>query len=95
VDGYQASGGAASTAAQGREKEVVIVSLVRSNPAGSVGFLQESRRLNVAVTRARRLAVLVGDSATLGTDPAIASLIQFCKKNGAFLQEDKFIELLK
>ncbi len=39
---------------QGREKEAVILSLVRSNPAHEVGFLAERRRLNVAVTRARR-----------------------------------------
>ena len=39
---------------QGREKEVVILSLVRSNPSREVGFLTEKRRLNVAVTRARR-----------------------------------------
>ena len=72
VDGYQ-----------GREKEVIIVSLVRSNSSASVGFLEESRRLNVAVTRARRMVVLVGDSATLATDPAIANLLEFCRSQGA------------
>ena len=70
VDGYQ-----------GREKEVVVVSLVRSNPQGAVGFLEESRRLNVAVTRARRCAIIIGDAASLATDPAIASLVDFCLEN--------------
>lgn len=51
---------------QGREKEVVVVSLVRSNGEGEVGFLGESRRLNVAMTRARRQLVVVGDGETVG-----------------------------
>ncbi len=48
---------------QGREKEVVVLSLVRSNEAGEVGFLGEERRLNVGMTRARRGLVVVGDGA--------------------------------
>eukprot|EP00922_Rhytidocystis_sp_ex-Travisia-forbesii_P024208 GHVS01035565.1.p2 GENE.GHVS01035565.1~~GHVS01035565.1.p2 ORF type:complete len:740 (-),score=123.17 GHVS01035565.1:3464-5683(-) len=50
---------------QGRESDVVIVSLVRSNPQAEVGFLCESRRLNVALTRAKRHLVIVADSGTL------------------------------
>ncbi|KAI0175619.1 DNA helicase [Hypoxylon sp. FL1284] len=50
---------------QGREKEVVIVSLVRSNSEGEVGFLSEKRRLNVAMTRPKRCLVVVGDSETV------------------------------
>lgn len=50
---------------QGREKEVVIVSLVRSNREGQLGFLTDTRRMNVAMTRARRKLIVIGDSATL------------------------------
>ncbi|KAI0022246.1 P-loop containing nucleoside triphosphate hydrolase protein [Xylariomycetidae sp. FL0641] len=50
---------------QGREKEAVIVSLVRSNGEGEVGFLSEKRRLNVAMTRPKRALVVVGDSETV------------------------------
>lgn len=50
---------------QGREKEAVIISLVRSNDKREVGFLKEERRLNVAMTRARRHLCVVGDSSTI------------------------------
>lgn len=51
---------------QGREKEAVIVSLVRSNDDREVGFLGEKRRLNVAMTRPKRHLCVVGDSETVG-----------------------------
>jgi DNA polymerase alpha-associated DNA helicase A len=50
---------------QGQEREAVILSLVRSNPKGEVGFLSEYRRLNVAMTRAKRQLCVVGDSSTV------------------------------
>lgn len=62
---------------QGREKEAVIVSLVRSNESGEVGFLQDARRLNVALTRARRLLVVIGDSGTISRNPLCARLIEY------------------
>ncbi|GAA5937663.1 uncharacterized protein JCM15063_002082 [Sporobolomyces koalae] len=58
---------------QGRENDVVIISLVRSNESGEIGFLKEMRRLNVAMTRPRRQLVVVGDSETLkkgGQEPS-------------------------
>jgi superfamily I DNA and/or RNA helicase len=61
---------------QGREKEVILASFVRSNPDGELGFVSDPRRLNVSVTRARRLFVGIGDSATLGTSPHFDRLIQ-------------------
>lgn len=51
---------------QGREAEFVLLDLVRSNSEGQVGFLSDTRRMNVAMTRARRGLIVVGDSATIG-----------------------------
>ncbi|SPO22566.1 related to HCS1 - DNA helicase A [Ustilago trichophora] len=51
---------------QGREKDIVILSLVRSNPELQVGFLAQKKRLNVAITRAKRQLVVVGDAETVG-----------------------------
>jgi superfamily I DNA and/or RNA helicase len=62
---------------QGREKEAVLVSLVRSNTDGEIGFLSEVRRTNVALTRARRKLLVVGDSATLAAHPFYERWIEY------------------
>ena len=67
---------------QGREKECVIISFVRSNTRGEVGFLAESRRLNVAITRPKRHLCLIGDSQTLQRDPCIKKLIAYFEERG-------------
>jgi hypothetical protein len=61
---------------QGGERDLIIYGFTRSNPRGDVGFLKELRRINVAITRARRQLVLVGDSTTLShaRDEAFAGL---------------------
>ena len=69
---------------QGREKEVIIISLVRSNPAGEVGFLADVRRMNVALTRARRKLIVVGDSATLASHPFYARWLEYIESRGAY-----------
>ncbi len=67
---------------QGREKEVVLISLVRSNHEGSVGFLRDIRRFNVALTRARRKVVVVGDSATICNVPVFDHFLQYAEQHG-------------
>ena len=50
---------------QGQERDVILISLVRANDDGNIGFLRELRRMNVAITRARMKLIIVGDSETL------------------------------
>ena len=50
---------------QGQERDIIGISLVRSNPDGEIGFLKDIRRMNVAMTRAKKKLVIVGDSATI------------------------------
>ena len=69
---------------QGREKEAVIISLVRSNQTGEIGFLADTRRMNVALTRARRKLIVIGDSATIGGHPFYASLLQYFEAIDAY-----------
>ncbi|KAM6160185.1 DNA-binding protein SMUBP-2 [Erethizon dorsatum] len=67
---------------QGREKEAVVLSLVRSNRKGEVGFLAEDRRINVAVTRARRHVALICDSRTVNNHPFLKTLVDYFTKHG-------------
>jgi len=69
---------------QGREKEAVIISLVRSNPEGEIGFLADARRMNVALTRARRKLIVIGDSATVGGNDFFAELLEYFELIGAY-----------
>jgi len=70
---------------QGREKEVIIISLVRSNPQEEIGFLEDLRRLNVALTRAKRKLILVGDAKTLSSNEVYRKLIDYIKRKGKYL----------
>ena len=67
---------------QGREKEILLVSMVRSNPEHEIGFLKDSRRWNVAVTRAKRLLVVVGDVSTFLKEETFKSFFEYMKLNG-------------
>jgi predicted DNA helicase len=69
---------------QGREKEAVVVSLTRANGSGEVGFLADVRRMNVALTRARKKLVVVGDGATVARHPFYARFIQHAQATGAW-----------
>lgn len=71
---------------QGREKEIILLSLVRSNPQGEVGFLRDTRRLNVALTRACSKLVVIGDSATVSQEEIYKEFIDFVKREGCYFQ---------
>jgi hypothetical protein len=70
---------------QGGEKECIILSLVRSNDKREVGFLADSRRINVAVTRARRQLTLICDADTCSSNPLLGRLINHITKVGVHL----------
>ncbi|XP_024430147.2 DNA-binding protein SMUBP-2 isoform X1 [Desmodus rotundus] len=67
---------------QGREKEAVVLSFVRSNRKGEVGFLAEDRRINVAVTRARRHVAVICDSRTVSNHPFLKTLVDYFTEHG-------------
>jgi predicted DNA helicase len=69
---------------QGREKEAIVMSLVRSNSSGEIGFLADVRRMNVALTRARRKLLVIGDSATLSSDPLYRRMFDYFERIGAY-----------
>ncbi|EFJ16960.1 hypothetical protein SELMODRAFT_179218 [Selaginella moellendorffii] len=69
---------------QGREKEAMIISMVRSNDKKEVGFLSDKRRMNVAVTRAKRQCCVICDSDTVGKDPFLKRLLDYFEKHGEY-----------
>ena len=69
---------------QGQEKTIIILSLVRSNDDGDIGFLKDYRRMNVAITRAKEQLFVIGDSATIGADPFYNSFLTYIEKYGTY-----------
>ncbi len=69
---------------QGQERDIIFIGMVRSNPEGITGFLNETRRMNVAMTRARKKLVVIGDSATLSRQAFYDDFISFTQDNEAY-----------
>ncbi|MCB9283354.1 MAG: AAA family ATPase [Lewinellaceae bacterium] len=69
---------------QGQERDVVYISLVRSNSKGQIGFLSDYRRMNVAMTRARKLLVVVGDSATIANHDFYQAFLDYVDREGHY-----------
>ncbi len=69
---------------QGREKEMIVFSAVRSNQENNIGFLRDLRRLNVALTRAKRKMIFIGDSSTICQHNAYDNLLKYIKKSGLY-----------
>lgn len=69
---------------QGEERDVIYISLVRSNEKREIGFLNDLRRMNVAITRAKKKLVVIGDSATVGSAPFYQAFLEYCEKHGMY-----------
>ena len=62
---------------QGQERDVILISLVRANEDGQIGFLNDLRRMNVAITRARMKLIILGDASTLTKHPFYKKLYEY------------------
>lgn len=78
---------------QGQEKDIIYISLVRSNDHNEIGFLKDPRRFNVAITRARKLLVVIGDSATIGQNKMFANWIDQFDKSGLYESAWQYMNL--
>ncbi|MBM3442937.1 MAG: IGHMBP2 family helicase [Bacteroidetes bacterium] len=77
---------------QGQEMRHVVVSLVRSNIEGEIGFLKDYRRMNVALTRAKDALFVVGDSATVGADAFYAAFLSHVEAQGHYRTSWEFVK---
>lgn len=75
---------------QGQERDVIAITFVRSNEKSEIGFLGDIRRTNVAITRARKKLIMVGDSATLGSHPFYLQLIDYVQKKDFYRSAFEF-----
>lgn len=78
---------------QGQERDIVYISLTRSNADGNIGFLADTRRMNVAMTRARKKLIVVGDSATLSKSKFYADFILYTERLNAYHSAWEFINV--
>ncbi|KQS24720.1 AAA domain-containing protein [Dyadobacter sp. Leaf189] len=78
---------------QGQERDVVYISMTRSNAEGEIGFLADIRRMNVAMTRARKKLVVIGDSATLSVLPFYTDFIAYAEALDAYQSAWEFADI--
>ncbi|SHE66289.1 AAA domain-containing protein [Pedobacter caeni] len=78
---------------QGQERDLVYISMTRSNNEGVIGFLSDTRRMNVAMTRAKKKLVVIGDSATLSRLPFYSAFISYAEENNAYQSAWEFADL--
>lgn len=71
---------------QGQERDVVLISLVRANEEGNIGFLRELRRMNVAITRAKMKLIIVGAADTLTRHPFYKKLYEYVERDGKIVR---------
>ncbi len=76
---------------QGQERDVMYISLVRSNDKGEIGFLADTRRMNIAMTRARKKLVVIGDSATIAQHPFYNGFIDYVNQVDAYRSAFEFL----
>ncbi len=76
---------------QGQERSVIYISLVRSNSTGEIGFLNDIRRMNVALTRAQKKLVVIGDSATLAKYPFYKNFIDYAEEINSYQSAWEFL----
>ena len=76
---------------QGQERDIIYISMVRSNDQREIGFLSDTRRMNVALTRAKKKLVVIGDSATIGNHPFYKNFLDYAESIGAYKSAWKFI----
>ena len=69
---------------QGQERDIIVISLVRANDDGQIGFLLDLRRMNVAITRARMKLIILGDSTTLTRHPFYRKLFEYVKSTTTY-----------
>ena len=62
---------------QGQERDIILISLVRANDEGQIGFLRDLRRMNVAITRARMKLIILGDASTMTRHPFYKRLYDY------------------
>ncbi len=77
---------------QGQEKDAIYISLVRSNDRNEIGFLVDERRLNVALTRAKKKLIIIGDSSTIGSYPIFNDLLNHIEQKAHYISAWEYMQ---